>query len=304
MYFMIDRVLVVVVGVLLLIAGITDIRKRQISRRLLMLLTLVCIVAVLVRGSFAVMDAAGGMAIGLCVIGISMISREQIGRGDGIVIAVIGLVLGFRRCLAVVSVASLVMCAAAIVVLLFKRGTGVRSLRFCRRSLWDMYCAVREADGKVAVCVKKWEAAYFTVEASLILPVTMLFTVMMIFLAFYSYDRCILEHSAYEAALRGTGSHIRTAEAAGEQARIAAGRLVDGKLIAIGDVLYDIEVDADKVTVAYHCVVNMPFVTWLGEYALGTDMTLDISRSAMRHRPVRMIRECRTFNKYLTLKTE
>ena len=47
MYFMIDRVLVVVVGVLLLIAGITDIRKRQISRRLLMLLTLVCIVAVL-----------------------------------------------------------------------------------------------------------------------------------------------------------------------------------------------------------------------------------------------------------------
>ncbi len=129
MYFMIDRVLVVVVGVLLLIAGITDIRKRQISRRLLMLLTLVCIVAVLVRGSFAVM-AAGGMAIGLCVIGISMISREQIGRGDGIVIAVIGLVLGFRRCLAVVSVASLVMCAAAIVVLLFKKGNRRTQLAF------------------------------------------------------------------------------------------------------------------------------------------------------------------------------
>ncbi|MFG6320520.1 MAG: prepilin peptidase [Lachnospiraceae bacterium] len=130
MYFMIDRVLVVVVGVLLLIAGITDIRKRQISRRLLMLLTLVCIVAVLVRGSFAVMDAAGGMAIGLCVIGISMISREQIGMGDGIVIAVIGLVLGFRRCLAVVSVASLVMCAAAIVVLLFKKGNRRTQLAF------------------------------------------------------------------------------------------------------------------------------------------------------------------------------
>lgn len=167
-----------------------------------------------------------------------------------------------------------------------------------------MFCAVREDDGKVAVCVKKWEAAYFTVEASLILPLTMLFTVMMIFLAFYSYDRCILEHSAYEAALRGTGSHIRTAEAAGDQARIAASRLVEGKLIAIGDVSYDIEVDADKVTVAYHCVVNMPFVTWLGEYALGTDMTLDVSRSAMRHMLVRMIRACRAFNKYLTLKTE
>ena len=59
-----------------------------------------------------------------------MISREQIGRGDGIVIAVIGLVLGFRRCLAVVSVASLVMCAAAIVVLLFKKGNRRTQLAF------------------------------------------------------------------------------------------------------------------------------------------------------------------------------
>ena len=37
----------------------------------------------------------------------------------------------------------------------------------------------------------------------MILPVAMLFTVMMIFLAFYSYDRCVMEHSAYEAAMRG-----------------------------------------------------------------------------------------------------
>lgn len=166
-----------------------------------------------------------------------------------------------------------------------------------------MCCAVREDDGKVIIFVKKREAAYFTVEASLILPITMILTVMMIFLAFYSYDRCILEHSAYEAALRGTASHIRTAEEAGEQARIAAGRLVDGKLVAIRDFSYDIEVSANQVTVAYHCVANMPFVTWLGEYALGADMTLDISQSASRHRPVRTIRECRVFNQYCTDRT-
>lgn len=130
MYFMIYRVLIVTVGVLLLAAGITDIRKRQISRRFLMLLMLVCIAAVLFRGSFAIMDAAGGIAIGFCVIGISMISREQIGRGDGIVIAMIGLVLGFRRCLAAVSVASLLMSAAAIVVLLFKKGNRRTQLAF------------------------------------------------------------------------------------------------------------------------------------------------------------------------------
>ncbi|MDE7321562.1 MAG: pilus assembly protein [Lachnospiraceae bacterium] len=145
---------------------------------------------------------------------------------------------------------------------------------------------------------KKWEPAYFTVEASLILPITMFLTVIMIFLAFYSYDRCILEHSAYEAALRGTGSHIQTAEEAGEQARIAAGRLVDGKLIAIRDYCYDIDVNANQVTVIYHCAVNMPFIAWIGEDVLGADMTLNISRSAMRHRPVRIIRSCRVLNKY------
>ena len=146
---------------------------------------------------------------------------------------------------------------------------------------------------------EKWKAAYCTVEASLILPVVMLFTVMMIFLAFYSYDRCILEHSAYEAALRGTGNHIKTADEASAQATDAAQRLVEGKLFAMHDFHYDVTVDADKVTVAYHCVVNMPFVTWLSEYVSGIDLTLDISHSARRHRPARSIRDCRILNRLI-----
>lgn len=143
---------------------------------------------------------------------------------------------------------------------------------------------------------KRYEAAYFTVEASLILPMVMLFTVMMIFLSFYGYDRCILEHSAYEAALRGTHSHIRTAGEAQKQAQTAAGRLVDGKLFAIKDFSYDVSADADRVTVTYHCSVNMPFITWLGEYVSNIDMTMDISRSAKRLRPARTVRDCRIIN--------
>ncbi|MDE7417741.1 MAG: pilus assembly protein [Lachnospiraceae bacterium] len=140
------------------------------------------------------------------------------------------------------------------------------------------------------------EAAYFTVEAALILPMTMLFTVMMIFLAIYSYDRCVMEHSAYEAALRGTASHFGTAEEAESAARAAAGELVKEKLFAIQDFSYDVLVDAKSVTVTYHCVVNMPFITWLGEYVSRIDTTLDISRSAGRLRPTRTIRDCRILN--------
>ncbi len=130
MRFIIYHVLIVAVGILLFIAAITDIRKKQINRNFLLLLTLVCLAAVMVRGKLEIMDAAGGVTIGLCVIGISMISREQIGRGDGIVIAIIGLALGFRRCLAVVSAASLLMCAAAIMMLVFKKGNRHTQLAF------------------------------------------------------------------------------------------------------------------------------------------------------------------------------
>lgn len=147
--------------------------------------------------------------------------------------------------------------------------------------------------------MKKRENGYFTVEASLIFPIVLLFTVMMIFLAFYSYDRCVLEQSAYEAALRGTGNHIKNAQEAYEEAYEAAERLVEEKLFAIHDYKYDVSVSADFVAVNYHCVVNMPLMGWLCEYVSGIDLTLDISSEARRCRQTRTIRSCRVINRLI-----
>ena len=147
--------------------------------------------------------------------------------------------------------------------------------------------------------MRKRENGYFTVEASLIFPLVLLFTVMMIFLAFYSYDRCVLEQSAYEAALRGTGNHIKSAQDAYLEAHEAAGRLVDEKLFAIHDFEYDVSVSADFVTVQYQCVVNMPLMGWLCEYVSGIDLTLDISSEARRCKQTRTIRTCRVINKLI-----
>ena len=141
-----------------------------------------------------------------------------------------------------------------------------------------------------------FEAAYFTVEAALILPTVMLFTIMMIFLAFYSYDRCVMEHCAYEAALRGTGSQISSATEAETTARIAAQRLVEDRLFALQDFSYEVSVDAKEVTVTYCCEINMPFITWLGEYVTNIDMTIKVSRSAKRLNPTRTIRSFMSIN--------
>lgn len=148
--------------------------------------------------------------------------------------------------------------------------------------------------------MRKRENGYFTVEASLIFPMVLLFTVMIIFLAFFSYDRCVLEQSAYEAALRGTGNHIKSAQEAYSEAYEAASRLVDDKLIAIHDFTYDVSVSADFVSVHYHCVGNIPLMGWLCEYVSGVDLTLDISGEARRCRQTKMIRSCRAIHKLIS----
>lgn len=167
-----------------------------------------------------------------------------------------------------------------------KHKTAVYSRSVC--GVCDMYAAI-----------KKREHGYFTVEAALIFPMALLFSVMMIFLAFLSYDRCILEQSAYEAALRGTRNHIKSAQEAYLEAYHATETLVDGKLFAIHDFGYDVSVSADFVTVQYHCVVNMPLMGWLYEYVSGMDLTLDVSAEAKRFRPTRSIRDFRVLNKLI-----
>lgn len=116
------RTLMTVIGLLLLAAGIVDMRKRQISRAQILILLLVCCAVIPLKNESGVIDAVGGLAIGLCAIGVSVATREQIGRGDGIVIAAVGIALGARKCLLVVFIASFMMSVAAIVVLSFRKG--------------------------------------------------------------------------------------------------------------------------------------------------------------------------------------
>lgn len=111
-----------VVGVLLLIAGIGDFRRKEISRRMLGVLMLVCFMGFWFGENLRLTAAIGGAAIGVCVIGISLASRDQIGRGDGVVIASIGLLLGFRGCLIVVCLSSLFMAVVSAGILILKKG--------------------------------------------------------------------------------------------------------------------------------------------------------------------------------------
>jgi hypothetical protein len=120
---------------------------------------------------------------------------------------------------------------------------------------------------------------------------------MMIFMAFYAYDRSLLEHSAYHAALVGTLQRHDEATSVSTKAKNAAAVLVNGMAFAVKDMDYGVSVESDNVTVTYHCVVNMPFKPWLAQYISGFSddyMTFDISKSAPRLDAPKFIRTCKT----------
>lgn len=128
-----ENVLWISMSILLLIAAVEDIREKKIHRWLLVLQILVGIAG----GIYACMgnesnlwQLSGGLAIGLCMIGFSVISHGQIGIADGIVIAGLGMLCGARACLMIVSVASVGMALLSIVLLVFRKGNRHTCLPF------------------------------------------------------------------------------------------------------------------------------------------------------------------------------
>jgi leader peptidase (prepilin peptidase)/N-methyltransferase len=120
----------VIIGIMLLGAGIVDIRSLKVSRAFIIVLFLACIAAFATSENPNIISALSGASIGLCAIGMSFIAGEQIGRGDGLVIMAIGLLAGFRWCLTVVCIASVIMSIVAIVMLIFKKGNKKTKLPF------------------------------------------------------------------------------------------------------------------------------------------------------------------------------
>ena len=122
--------IIVIMGLLLFVAAVIDLKRRQISRGFIVALMIVSLTSIFARVDYGIWNAIGGALIGICAVGLSIISKEQIGRGDGLVIAALGIALGFRECLATVCLASMIMALVSVVVLLLKKGNRKTRLPF------------------------------------------------------------------------------------------------------------------------------------------------------------------------------
>lgn len=101
--------------------------------------------------------------------------------------------------------------------------------------------------------------AYFTVEAALILPMALGIIVLIMYLWFFQYDRCLLEQDAGILVLRGT-----VMEAESHQKRVQlltkeAEQMYQDKYIAWEDSKVSVTVKQDKIQVKKEGALRFPF---------------------------------------------
>ena len=117
-------------GLLLFLAGMEDLRKKEVHIIYIITIGMIAVCGCFLRQNYSWYGALGGFFIGLCMIGISQISGEQIGKGDGMIIAALGVFCGVRDTLGIVCFASIFMLVPAFVLLISKKGSKKTRLPF------------------------------------------------------------------------------------------------------------------------------------------------------------------------------
>lgn len=90
----IQNVIEILIGIMLLICGIKDLRYKKIPLWVVTVTFLIIVVLGMFCSFIPYTSRIGGVCIGIIIIFISKITREQIGLGDGLVFCVTGIGLG------------------------------------------------------------------------------------------------------------------------------------------------------------------------------------------------------------------
>lgn len=108
-------------GLMLSISSWLDIKKKIVSGRILGIFAIVGALLCVVLRPISILSVIGGISIGLVIIGISKITKGSIGMGDGELLCVTGLYLGFYKNLELFFGALFMAAIWGIVLLVIKR---------------------------------------------------------------------------------------------------------------------------------------------------------------------------------------
>jgi len=111
---------IILPGILLLYSSITDIIRREISVGAIFVFGILGILCALFGKDISAAETVLGVLIGLLLVLVSIMTKGELGMGDGILICITGLYIGFSRNILLV-MGALIMSAVFSMVLLAVR---------------------------------------------------------------------------------------------------------------------------------------------------------------------------------------
>lgn len=111
----------IILLIYLIVVAIVDIYKKEIPFRFSFAYLTFFVGLQLLFYQSGVISIVGGIAIGIVLLGISMITRGAIGLGDGIMFVVIGSAIGFSDTLTLLTGSLMIASLVAMFLLIFRR---------------------------------------------------------------------------------------------------------------------------------------------------------------------------------------
>ena len=112
-----EWIIKLVITCILGLLAVVDFKKKRVSNVLLLIVSGIVIINYIIFKPTTIMSLAGGILIGVILLGISYITRQRIGAGDGLLIMILGAYLGFEA-IGVVLLYALTLSAIWSVLLL------------------------------------------------------------------------------------------------------------------------------------------------------------------------------------------
>ncbi len=124
-----DAVIWTLLG-LLILCSIQDLLKKKIGLWMIIAGGGMMFVSILFYNSVTVIDRLGGIAVGVAVLLISLATRGKIGFGDGLLLCISGMGLGFWSNLELFAVALFLAAAVSIALMMFRLADRKESIPF------------------------------------------------------------------------------------------------------------------------------------------------------------------------------
>lgn len=112
---------VVTLGVFLLTEGVRDFKMRRISMISVVVFAAIGIMMQLPQIKENCISILGGILIGIIFIGLAKLTKEKIGYGDGWVLVVTGIYIGFYGNMSLLALSLFIASVVSIILLLCKK---------------------------------------------------------------------------------------------------------------------------------------------------------------------------------------